>query len=378
MGMNRFEGMQLLKRGALAFIFLLGAAGAQAQVTGGQAAFEYLNLSQSPHITALGGINVSNPEKDVTLMLQNPALNRPGLHNELSLNYNAYYAGISVANLAYSYYVPKIGTSFGLGVQYLNYGNFVQTDNIGNEYGSVSASDYAVTLSASHAYGERWRAGAALKFAQSSLYDRRATALLADVGVVYTDTANLLSLGITAKNMGAMVQKYNPSGTSEPMPFDLQLGISKRFAHLPLRLMGTVHQLYEWNVRYNNPDDIDRSNVFGTADTVDNKSHFGDKLLRHFIIGAELLVGKRITVTVAYNHLRRGELSLAEKRALSGFSFGAGIHLNKFQVFYARSYYHLAGANNEFGLNVSLSKFTGLGKTGEKWHWNSQYDDPEM
>ncbi len=375
--MNRFEGMQLLRRSALLFIFF-GMAVAQAQVTGGQAAFEFLNLSQSPHTTALGGINVSNPEKDVTLVMQNPALNRPGLHNELAVNYNAYYAGISVANLAYSYHIPKLATSFALGVQYLNYGNFVQTDNIGNQYGNINAADYAITLSASRAYGERWRYGAALKWAQSNLYDRRATALLADVGVVYTDTANLLSIGVTAKNMGAMVQKYDPSGAAEPLPFDLQLGISKRFAHLPLRLLGTVHHLYEWDVRYNNPEDIDRGNVFGTADTMDTKSHFGDKLFRHFIVGAELLVGKRITVTVAYNHLRRGELSLAEKRALSGFSFGAGLHLNKLQIYYARSYYHLAGANNEFGLNISLSKLTGLGKTGEKWHWNNQYDDPQM
>ena len=370
--------MQLLKRSALAFTFLWSATGAQAQITGGQAAFQYLQLSQSPHVTALGGINVSNPEKDISLVMQNPALNRPGMHNELSLNYNAYYAGISVANLAYGYYIPKLATSFALGIQYLNYGNFVQTDNIGNEYGDVTASDYAITLSASRSYGERWRYGAALKWAQSSLYDRKAAAVLADVGVVYTDTTNLISFGITAKNMGVMVKKYNPSGSSEPLPFDLQLGISKRFAHLPLRVMATVHHLNEWDIRYNNPDDIDRANVFGTADTTDNKSHFGDKLFRHIIVAGELLVGKRITVTVAYNHLRRGELSLAEKRALSGFSFGAGINLNKFQIHYARSYYHLAGANNEFGLNVSLSKLTGLGKTGEKWHWSNQYEDPQL
>jgi hypothetical protein len=376
--MNRFEAMQLLKRSALAVTFLLGAAGADAQVTGGQFAFEFLRLSQSPHVTALGGINVSNPAKDISLVLQNPALNRPGLHNELSLNYNAYYAGISVTNLAYGYHIPKLATTFGLGVQYLNYGNFVQTDNIGNQYGNVHAADYAITLSASRSYGERWRYGVGLKWAQSSLFDRRASALLADVGVVYTDTANLLSLGITAKNMGVMVQKYNPSGSAEPLPFDLQLSISKRFAHLPLRLMATVHHLYEWDVRYNNPDDIDRGNVFGTADTTEDKAHFGDKLFRHFIFGAEFLLGKRITVTVGYNHLRRGELSLAEKRALSGFSFGAGINLNKFQIHYARSYYHLVGANNEFGLNISLGKLTGLGKTGEKIHWSSQYEDPQL
>ena len=378
--MNRFECMQQLKRKALTVSFcLLGSIAAKAQVTGGQFAMEYLRLSQSPHITALGGINVSNPEKDVSLVTQNPALMRPGLHNELSLNYNAYYAGISVANLSYGYHVPKLNTSFALGIQYLNYGSFKQTDNIGNQYGDFKASDYAISLAASRSYGERWRYGAALKWANSSLYDKKASAVLADVGVVYADTGNLLSIGITAKNMGVMVRKYDPSRQAEPLPFDLQIGISKRFAHLPLRLMATIHHLYEWDIRYNNPADIETGSVFGTQDTTGNQGgKFGDKLFRHFIFGGELLLGKRITVTVAYNHLRRGELGLKDKQALAGFSFGAGINLNKFQIHYARSYYHVTGAYNEFGLNFSMNKLFSLGKSNEKLHWRDQYEDWDM
>jgi len=371
--------MQQLKRSALAIIFWMGCMAAQAQVSGGQFALDFLRLPQSPHITALGGINVSNPEKDISLALQNPALMRPGLHNELSVNYNAYYAGISVANLAYGYHVAKINTSFALGIQYLNYGSFKQTDDIGNEFGDIKASDYAISLGASRAYGERWRYGAAIKWAHSNLYDRQAAALLADVGVVYADTGNLLTVGITAKNIGYMVKKYDPSGSAEALPFDLQIGLSKRFAHLPLRLMATIHHLYEWDIRYNNPADIEASNIFGTQDTtMDSKSYFADKLFRHFIIGAEVLLGKRITVTVAYNHLRRGELALKDKAGIAGFSFGANINLNKFQIHYARSYYHIAGAYNEFGLNFSLNKLVGAGKGGEKINWATQYPDWNM
>lgn len=334
---------------------------ALAQVTGGQHVFEFLNLAQSAHISALGGANVSNPMEDVSLALQNPAQMRPSLHNQLSLGYNNYYAGVSVANLAYGYYAPKLNTAFILGVQYLNYGSFEGLDNIGNPTADFKASDYFVSLGASKKYGERWRYGAAIKLAHSNYAEATASALLADVGILYTDTANLVTFGATAKNMGFMMKQFEGSGT-EPLPFDLQLGVSKRFAHLPLRIMATVHHLYEWDIRYNNPADFVSNSLTGGADSSSlTKKYFADKLFRHFIFGAELSLGKRLTVGLSYNHLHRAELALADKKGLAGFSFGASLNLTKFQVHYARSYYSIVGAYNEFGLCMSLNKL-GMGK----------------
>lgn len=373
--MLRFSDMRLTKwTGLLLFAFSCNTA--YAQVTGGRFAMEFLRMPNSPHISALGGINVSNPEPDIAFALQNPALMRAGLHNQLGLNYNSYYAGINVMNLNYGYNVEKLKTAFVFGVQYFNYGSFEQTDNIGNQYGSFKASDYAITLGASRQYKERWRYGASLKWANSALYDKRASALLADVGISYHDTVNLITVGAVAKNMGFMVRKYNPSGSSEPLPFDLQIGISKRFKHLPLRLMATAHHLYEWDIRYNNPADIEATNLFGSQDTTaDTKPYFADKLFRHLNFAAELTLGKRLTLIAGYSHLRRRELSIKDKPALAGFSMGASIYLNKFQIHYARSYYHVSGAYNEFGLNFSMNKLFNLGKTGEKIHWNADYPD---
>jgi hypothetical protein len=355
----------------LCFLFSFNA---QSQVTGGQFAMQFLQMPNAPHITALGGINVSNPEQDISFALQNPALMRPSLHNQLGLNYNAYYAGIKVMNLNYGYHLDKLKTSFALGVQYLNYGDFVKTDNIGNTYGNFRANDYAITLAASKQYKERWRYGAAVKWAHSALDANTAAAVLLDVGVNYVDTANNLTIGVVAKNMGFMAKRYNPNNASEPLPFDLQLGISKRFKHLPLRLMATVHHLYEWDIRYNNPADIQTGSVFGTADTnAPSKSYFADKLFRHFIFDAEITLGKRVTVIVGYNHLRRSELALSDRKALSGFSFGASIWLNKFQIHYARSYYHISGAYNEFGINFAMNKLFNIGKGGDKINWNADY-----
>jgi hypothetical protein len=347
---------------------------AEAQVVGGQKAFEYLRMSNSPHVSALGGYVPANPDRDVSFTLQNPALLNPSYHNQLSVNYNIYYAGIGIANLQYAYHVEPLNTDFGFGVQYLNYGSFVNTDIQGNNLGDIRATDYSVNLSASRKYLQRWRYGATLKWAHSALGDRSAMAVLADVGVVYEDTANLWTIGLVAKNMGFTLKKYNSRNPSEPLPFDLQFGITKQLKNIPLRLFLVAHHLYEWDVRYNNPADKVDNNLFGQEEEDDSeKTYFVDKLFRHINLGAELILGKRITISAAYNHIRRSELGVQDVKGLAGFSFGAGVNLNKLYVRYARSYYSSAGAYNELGLSFQLNKFFGIGKKTEPWGWNKSY-----
>jgi hypothetical protein len=367
-----------LKRKSFIFALLCSTCSgiAQGQVTGGQHAFEFLRLPNAPHVSALGGINVASPDQDISFALQNPSLMRPGLHNHLGVNYNNYYSGIHIMNLNYGYHAEKVNTSFLLGVQYLNYGSLTYTDDAGYEYDEFRANDFAVSLGGSRSYGEHWRYGATLKLASSMLRDQGATAFLGDVGVLYYDTAALWTIGAVAKNMGVTGKKYNPGNDAEPLPFDLQIGVTKRLRHVPLRLMMTLHHLYTWNIRYDNPADQRQTNIFGNDDTASaQKSYFADKLFRHFIFGGEFIIAKRIGVTVGYNHMRRSEMGLKERMALAGFSFGVGIYLDKLQVHYARSYYHVAGAYNEIGFNFALNKLMGIGRTGDRIRWNADYGD---
>lgn len=373
--MSRFKLMPI--RSIITAMLIATTYYATAQVTGGQRTMEFLRLPNAPHISALGGINVANADRDISFALQNPALARPGLHNELGINYNAYYSGISSSNLQYGYHVEKIKTSFALGVQYMNYGNFTQTDLIGNQLGEFKANEFALAIAASRQYKERWRYGATLKWANSKLYNYTASALLLDVGISYYDSTTLWMVGAVAKNMGVMLSKYTATNGAEPLPFDLQIGVSKRLKYVPLRLMATAHHLYEWDVRYDNPADANNNNIFGGDSSTSNKSNFSDKLFRHLIFGAELVIAKRIQVSAAYNHMRRSELAIEDRTATTGFSFGAAIDLNKFQIHYARSYYHIAGAYNEFGLSMSLGKLMGLGKLGNKINWTDVYPDLE-
>ena len=369
--------MQLIKY-TFALLGLLCAELAGAQVTGGESAFEYLRMPNSPHVSALGGISVADPDNDISLVSQNPALMRAGLHNELSLNYNSFYSDIKAVNMQYGYYRPKLKTAFFAGIQYLNYGSFTQTDDLGNIYGDFHALDYAITLGASRSYLDRWRYGASVKWANSALYDAKSTAALVDVGVNYYDTANLLDVGIVAKNMGGIVKKYNALNPAEPLPFDLQAGISKKFKHMPVRVFATLHHLYEWDIRYDNPADNVGTSILGSTDTAKSTgSHFGDKLFRHFIFGAELSLGKHLQLAVSYNDLKRREMVLKTKTGATGFALGVNLNLNKIQVHFGRSYYYITGPYNEIGINLLLNKMMGIGKLGEKIDWNKEYVDWE-
>lgn len=346
---------------------------AQAQVLGGKRAFEFLNLSNSAHMTALGGLAPAQPTQDVSLAWQNPSLYRPGLHNQLAFNYNFYYSDIQVANVQYAYHSQKLNTTFGGGIQNVNYGKFQAYDDQEMYLGEVHANDMVVNLSASRAYKERWRYGATLKYANSILADRSAGALLTDVGVTYVDTANKLTIGIVARNIGFMTKRYNPLNTAEPLPFDLNIGITKELENLPLKVFVVGHHLYQWDIRYNNPADK-KTNIFTNDTTVaKEKSHFVDKLFRHLNFGAELTLGKRVSLTLAYNHLRRSELATFETKGMAGFSFGAGLYLNKMQVHFGRSVNATAGAYNEVGFNLFLDKFFPNAGKSEKSNWATDY-----
>lgn len=354
---------------ALLFFFALKN---EAQVNGGEHIFEYLRLSTSPHMTALGGITVINPSQDIMLASGNPSLLREHFHTQLGLNYNMYYAGTRVSNLLYAHHVKSIHTTLGFGLQYVNYGDFKLTDNVGNQLGTGSANDYCLQVYASKQYLEKWRYGMTMKFANSRLIDTKARALLADIGVSYFDTTNKMYFGFVVKNAGVTVQNYE-RGYQQPLPLDIQMGVTKKFKKAPFAISILGHHLYTWDVRYNNPADKVNNSLLFSDTTTKEKKYIADKLFRHLVFAVEMNLGKRMEISVGYNHMRRGELALDDKKFITGFSLGAGLYLHRFIIHFAQSYYHLTGAYNEIGINFQLNQLIGFGEGGKKINWAEKY-----
>ncbi len=126
--------------------------GARAQTLGGSSVFNFLKLSNTPQLTGLGGINISNQTDDIGLVFNNPALLRPSMNGNASFVFNSFYAGIKNYHLMTGYYHEKWETNFAFGVNYFAYGSIPETDMAGNILGNFRPVDYVVQVSAGRQY----------------------------------------------------------------------------------------------------------------------------------------------------------------------------------------------------------------------------------
>ncbi len=297
--------------------------------------------------------------------MNNPALLKKEMHTQLHTVFNNFYAGINAYHLSFAYRHPKLKTNFGWGLTYFDYGKISETDPSGNVLGLLRPTDWVMQLSASRSYLQRWNYGASIKFISSSYGIYRSNGLALDAGVLYTDSSNLFTASVVAKNMGFQLKQY--AGTeAEELPFDLQAGITKKLKEAPITFSFTAQHLHQFDIRYN---DTVFNNENGFNQNKSGDFTF-DKIFRHFVFAAQVFPAPQIEVTLAYNHLRRQELNISNTtNGLNGFSVGAGLLVKKIQVRYARTYYQNNTAYNQLGLNLKLNEYFGLGKFGERIGW---------
>ncbi|HMX41590.1 MAG TPA: type IX secretion system protein PorQ [Saprospiraceae bacterium] len=333
---------------------------AQAQITGGRQVFQFLSLSPSARATALGGSQIAVRDEDLSLAAQNPAALNPLMDGRLSFQHNFFLADIQHGYAAYAQHLPKWGFTVHGGVQYLNYGEIRQTDMLGTLIGGeVKASETALTLGAARPLSERLSLGLSLRAGFSALAEYRASALAADAGLLYADTARRFSLAVVLRNAGTQLSTY--AGQREDLPFDLQVGFSKRLRHLPFRISVIAHHLYDWDIRYNDPNaEDDQVLLFGEDQPQENKGQaWVDNFFRHLIFNGEFLLGRNevVRIRLGYNHLRKRELSVRNYRSLAGFSGGMGIKISRFRLDMGYGAYHLAGGVFHVGIGTNLKDF---------------------
>lgn len=327
----------------------------QSQTLGGNSVFNFLKSSNSPQLTALGGVNISQQTQDIGLSFHNPALLRPSMHKQSQAVFTAYPGSIRNYHLLSGYRVSKWQTNLALGINYFNYGNTTQTDAAGNILGQFRPSDYVIQVLASRQYLQNWHYGMAIKFIYSSYGVYRSSGLAMDVGITYSDTARFLQAGLVLKNMGTQLRSYNGSSKDE-LPFDLQIGISKKLAKAPLQFSLNIHHLHQFDIRY---ADTAFNNSTGIV-TDRNKKYFFEKLFTHFVFSAQLFVTDKVEISAGYNYLRRKELNTGNAgNGLNGFSAGAGILIKKIQIRYARTFYQNNQSGNQLGIGFSFSNFLG-------------------
>lgn len=327
--------------------FLFVSLNASAQI-GGESTYEFLNLVNSARMGALGGNQIAiNDSTDLNVAYNNPALLNPEMQNMALMNYVSYFSDINYGYAAYAFNHEKIGT-IAVGIHYVNYGSFIKADQYGSKDGTFNAAEYSLNINYAREIG-RLKVGATLKPILSSFESYQSFGLALDLGVNLSTQNQLTNYALVIRNIGTQITTYYDNGDRESIPLDIQLGISKRLEHAPLRLYATLQHLQKWRLA----QDEEVNNGF---ETVTKQDSFGKAFMRHVVVGVEIVPSDNFTIRAGYNYQRRQELMFDDKTSTVGFSWGFGFKISRFNFDYGSARYHLAASSNHFSISMKLGE----------------------
>lgn len=330
--------------------FLLAVFAGKAQI-GGESTYQFLELTNSARVAALGGTQVALTDSaDLNLPFHNPALLHKGMHNSVLVNYVNYFADINFGYASYARHYEGIG-NFALGMHYIDYGDFKEATEEGDLTGNYfNAAEYSLNMIYSSHY-KRLSYGATLKPIFSVFESYRSFGIAADLGVTFSSKDSLTHVAMVARNIGGQITTYYQDGAREPVPFDLQAGISSRLKYAPVVFSLTLHHLNHWDLSYSEEEETSLENMYERTES------FGKQFMRHVVLGVEILPSDNFTLRAGYNYQRRQELKFEERLSTVGLSLGFGLKIKRFRLDFATSRFHLAGSSNLFSLAINLNDF---------------------
>ncbi len=325
------------------------------QLFAGTGVFQFLDLPVSSRMAALGGKNISLMDDDINFALLNPALLSPNSHNMIGLNMANYLADVTFGTAAYSRTYDS--HHLAVGVQFVDYGKFKEVTEHNEILGEFSAKDVAISLIYNRKIIDNLYVGGTFKpiFSAYERYFSFGAAI--DLGMSYQHPNKLFQTGLVLRNMGTQFKGYYADVDGqhyEPLPFDMQVGLSYKLRHAPFRLSATMYNLHNWNLSY-----IDNRHAIQSYDREELaiKIPFVDNFFRHMIIGVEFLPSKNFYVAASYNHRRHQELKMQGFKSMTGFSFGAGVKVKYFQIGFGMSQFQTGNSAYMFSLSTSLNDF---------------------
>lgn len=292
-----------------------------------RSAYNFLRLPVSAHAAALGGDNITIIDDDQMLIFSNPALLASVSDKTISLSYMNYMAGTSMAGAAFNR-VVKEKASWAASAQYIGYGTMKQTGTDGTQLGEFSAKDIAVAGYFSYMLSERIVGGITAKFVTSYIGNYSSIGMGVDLGLNYYDPDHDWSVSLVGKNLGGQLKAYDDE--YDPMPIDIQLGVSKRFAHTPFRVSATLVDLNHWNYKFTN----------------------------HLVVGIDAALSESIWLGAGYNFRRTNEMNIDDADGGgthgAGLSFGAGLNLQRFKLNIAYGKYHVSSTSLMLNVGYTL------------------------
>jgi hypothetical protein len=345
----------------IVLLLLLSYSLSQAR-SAGDYTYSFLNLTNSARVAGLGGQQISIFDDDLNMAFHNPALLNGSMSDHIVMNYVPYIADIGFGYFSYAKTYNKIG-NLGMGIHYIDYGSFIGADEYSNLTGDFFGREYSVNFYYSRpVFDSLFQIGGTLKYINSHLEMYRSWGLAMDAGISYASENHLFGAALVMKNLGSQMTKYYDDANHEPLPFEVQFGISQKLEHAPFRICVTFRNLETPNLRYETDAEKEaknEKNLFtGQTKKEDKVANFTSNVLRHTVFGVEILPSKYLTFQIGYNYRRRQELKIPEKTpGFIGFSWGMSLKLKNINISYGRVRYHYAGVSNHISIGINLSGF---------------------
>ncbi|MEK7263859.1 MAG: type IX secretion system protein PorQ [Bacteroidota bacterium] len=287
--------------------------------------FLFLRTDVSARAASLGG-GFSTVHDDINAMFYNPATLGTLSSSQASFGYYSLLMDVSAGSAAYGQTIEDFGI-VGAGIRFVNYGDFIQTDNNGVGIDQFSALDIAFNIGASYKFEERLFFGGNMRIISSSIANYSSSGIAFDFGTLYTLENNRTSFAFTVNNLGTQLSSY--IDTKEPLPMDIKLAISHRPERLPVTL----------NLSFNRLNDA--------------KDGFSSRLSA-FSFGGEFKIGNYLRARLGYNNQRRQDLKIGSGIGLAGFSMGFGVVYEEFTFDYTSSLYGSVGSLSFITVGMKL------------------------
>jgi hypothetical protein len=324
---------------------------------GGTTIFNALNLPTNARSSALGVDFISVKDGDINLGLNNPALYNVLMHKKASFSQGFQAGGFSYSTLQYGQ-AAKHGLFWSGNIRSANYGKMNQTDKYGATIGTMNPADFIFGFGLSKSINPVLSVGTNLNFINSNYAGFTSNGLSLDLAGCLHLEEQRITFTALIKNVGFEMNKFvNSSKTRENLPAELQLGISHKLKHAPLRFSLTGHNLQKWNLSYNDPNAKPTIDAI-TGDTTAVKiAGFGEKLFRHFIFTTEILISKNLHLRAAYDYNRRKNMKVDARGGIAGLSMGIGFTFKRFTLDYGLFAYSVAGYSNMVSFTMNLDKW---------------------
>ncbi|MFQ5865728.1 MAG: PorV/PorQ family protein [bacterium] len=277
--------------------------------------FDFLRTLVGARPSAMAGAFIAIPS-DIHNIVYNPAGLATLTKRQGTLTYLNHLLDFQSGFLAYAHPISK--GVLAIGLHFFDFGQFEGKDENNLDTGEFGANSISLSLSYSRMAFENLSIGGSAKYIRFQIDNLTETALAVDFGVMYAIPSEELNIGVGIFNLGTTTGAFFEGGVKDKLPFNFQLGASKKLEYLPLLVSGAL-------VKF-----IDES--------------------LDFRIGGEFSLTEELFLRLGYNSVGQDQKVDTNKDRLAGVSLGLGFKVNTFNLDYSFSSFGEVGSLNRISL----------------------------